>query len=76
VPCGWLSPRTLLDSNVGFARMLGDAISTERLKSGAGTTFGDSSAEILAPPGQGCVRPFAVSPQSLSLDFYAYSVDQ
>jgi hypothetical protein len=56
--------------------MLGDAISTERLKSGAGTTFGDSSAEILAPPGQGCVRPFAVSPQSISLDFYAYSVDQ
>ena len=37
------SPGTMLDSNVGFARMLGDAISTERLKSGAGSTFGDSS---------------------------------
>jgi hypothetical protein len=33
----------VVDSNAGFTRMLGDAISTERLKSGAGSTFGDSS---------------------------------
>jgi hypothetical protein len=36
-------PKILLDSNVGFAKMLGNAISTQRLKSGAGSTFGDSN---------------------------------
>jgi hypothetical protein len=37
------SPRMSLDSNVGFAKMLGNAMSTERLKSGAGSTFGESN---------------------------------
>ena len=58
------SPSILANPILGSNNILGEAIRTARLKSGAETSGGKPDprrAEIFAPPGQGCVRPLALS---------------